>query len=151
MLLPIQNFNKIFKFAVTMEIINLGGTDKKLYELVAPLVMNPAVIRQNNNYPFKTSGKYIWYLAIYEKQVVGFIPLKPIRNGYCIDNYYIKGDDKDTVDSLLKNIITDLSGSCALTAIVNKRHVNDFLENGFTTFLELKNYNKMEYIVKCDD
>ena len=35
-----------------MKIMTLQGTDKLLYELVAPLVMNPAILRQNNNYPF---------------------------------------------------------------------------------------------------
>jgi hypothetical protein len=134
-----------------MEIINLGGNDKKLYELVAPLVMNPAVIRQNNNYPFKTSGKYVWYLAMDNKEVVGFVPLKPMNNGYCIDNYYFKGDDKDTVDFLLKNIIEDLCSLYTLTAVVHKRHAKDFIENGFITFLELKNYYKMEYSGGCDD
>lgn len=134
-----------------MEILVLGGTEKKLYELVAPLVMNPAVIRQNNNYPFKTSSKYIWYLAMDGNEVVGFIPLKPTNNGYCIDNYYIKGDDKDTVEFLLKNLTKDLCNSFILTAVVNKRHVKDFLKNDFKTFLELKNYNKMEYTGSCDD
>ena len=47
-----------------MDIIKLQGTDKKLYELIAPLVLNPAVLRQNNNYPFKTGPKYTWYIAI---------------------------------------------------------------------------------------
>lgn len=128
-----------------MKIMKLGGTDKILYELVAPLIMNPAIIRQNNNYPFKTTNKYIWYVAIDDDNVVGFLPLKPVKNGYCIDNYYIKGDDKDTVGVLLKNVIKDLHASAgALTAVVNKRHVKCFLENGFVTFNELKNYNKME-------
>lgn len=31
-----------------MKIMTLQGTDKLLYELVAPLVMNPAILRQNN-------------------------------------------------------------------------------------------------------
>lgn len=47
-----------------MEIIRLEGTDRKLYEWVAPLVMNPAILRQNNNYPFKTSHRHVWYLAV---------------------------------------------------------------------------------------
>ena len=129
-----------------MEIINLGGTEKRLYELVAPLVMNPAIIRRNNNYPFKTSNKYIWYIAIDNNEVIGFFPLKPIVNGYCLDNYYIKGDDKEIIGTLLNNIITNLRSSYTLTAIVHKRHVKDFIENGFITFLELKNYNKMEHV-----
>ncbi len=134
-----------------MEIMILGGTEKKLYELVAPLVMNPAVIRQNNNYPFKTSAKYIWYLALDGNEVVGFIPLKPTNNGYCIDNYYIKGDDSETIVFLLKNVVKNCADSRILTAVVNKRHVKDFQENYFKTFLELKNYNKMEYTGSCDD
>lgn len=32
-----------------MNILKLGGLDCRLFELVAPLVMNPAVLRQNNN------------------------------------------------------------------------------------------------------
>lgn len=38
-----------------IQIIQLQGTDKRLYELVAPLVMNPDILKQNYNYPFRTS------------------------------------------------------------------------------------------------
>jgi len=38
-----------------MEIEKLGGTTERLYRLVAPLVMKPCILRENNNYPFKTS------------------------------------------------------------------------------------------------
>lgn len=34
-----------------IEVIQLSGTDKKLYDKVAPLVMNPTVIQYNQNYP----------------------------------------------------------------------------------------------------
>ena len=40
-----------------MDIVKLQGTDRKLYEFVCPLVMNPAILRQNNNYPFKTGPR----------------------------------------------------------------------------------------------
>lgn len=47
-----------------MNILKLQGLDGRLFDLVAPLVMNPAVLRQNNNYPFKTrvtmSGTLPW-------------------------------------------------------------------------------------------
>lgn len=133
-------------FASIMEILRLAGTDKKLYELVAPLVMNPAVIRLNNNYPFKTSSRYIWYVALDNESVCGFVPLKPTTQGLCIDNYYIKGDEEKTIDMLLKKIAEDLTKSSVLTAIVHKRHVKKFKKNGFNTWLELKNYNKMDFI-----
>ena len=42
-----------------MNIERFSGTDERLYRAVAPLVMNPAVLRQNNNYPFKTSVHFM--------------------------------------------------------------------------------------------
>ena len=43
--------------------MRLNGVDARLYPLVGPLVMNPAILRQNNNYPFKTSNRYLWYIG----------------------------------------------------------------------------------------
>ncbi len=40
-----------------MEIFKFHGTDKKLYELVAPLVMSPIVLRHNNYYRSKIMKK----------------------------------------------------------------------------------------------
>ena len=74
-----------------MEITKLDGTDERLYPLVGPLVMNPKVLKQNNNYPFRTSESYTWYIAREEKRVVGFVPLEQKKNGYVINNYYIEG------------------------------------------------------------
>ena len=50
-----------------IQIVQLHGTDKKLYELVAPLVMSPEVLKQNYNYPFpghrkSTSGLLLWII-----------------------------------------------------------------------------------------
>jgi hypothetical protein len=70
-----------------MKIMTLQGTDKLLYELVAPLVMNPAILRQNNNYPFKTSRSHVWYIAFHETAVVGFMPVKKGHIYYSIDNF----------------------------------------------------------------
>ena len=52
-----------------MQIIQLKGKDKHLYRLLAPLVMDPEVIRANNNYPFKTGEEYVWFIAIEDKEV----------------------------------------------------------------------------------
>ena len=52
-----------------IQIIQLKGKDKRLYRLLAPLVMDPDVIRANNNYPFKTSEDYVWYIAVDGKEV----------------------------------------------------------------------------------
>ena len=127
-----------------MEILCLAGTDKRMYELVAPLIMNPAIIRQNNNYPFKTTDKYLWYIALTEGIVEGFIPLKPTLSGYNIDNYYIRQDEDVTLDELLKRIIDKHGESQSISALVHKRHTSAFLRNGFSIWLEMKNYNKMD-------
>lgn len=47
-----------------IQIVQLHGTDKKLYELVAPLVMSSKVLKQNYNYPFRTSEEYEWFVAL---------------------------------------------------------------------------------------
>ena len=44
-----------------MQILKLQGTDRQLYRLVGPLVMNPKVLQYNNGYPFKTGEHYVWY------------------------------------------------------------------------------------------
>lgn len=128
-----------------MNLICLKGTDKKLYELLAPLVMNPAILRQNNNYPFKTSHRHVWHIAVDETGVAGFIPLKPTSAGFCIDNYYIRGDDASVTCVLLEQIIDGLRQPSVLTALVHKRHVAAFGRMGFRTRKEWRNYDKMEY------
>ena len=128
-----------------LDIIRLNGTEKKLYEIVAPLVMNPAIIRQNNNYPFKTSNRYTWYIAFEEKELVGFMPVKKSDGRCCIDNYYIQGDRDDVIDGMLAYISGEVSCGNILTAIVHKRHVKAFARNGFGSFIEWTKYDKMEY------
>lgn len=128
-----------------MEIIRLNGTEKRLYDIVAPLVMNPAVIRQNNGYPFKTSDKYVWYIAVENDAVAGFMPLKNSGTGYLIDNYYIRGDNAKTITMLLDRVAADIDDKSRLTATVFKRHVDVFRQNRFLTAVEWKNYDKMQY------
>ena len=100
---------------VVMDIIKLQGTDKKLYELIAPLVLNPAVLRQNNNYPFKTGPKYTWYIAIEKEQILGFIPIKQTSvSSLMINNYYIKGDNLTILDKLLSEILANINSDIEL-------------------------------------
>lgn len=128
-----------------MNIVCLKGTEQRLYELVAPLVMNPAVIRQNNGYPFKTSQRYVWFVALENDAVVGFLPVKKSDSGNLIDNYYIKGDDADIIGGLLGYVVEILKEEAPLTALVHKRHVDAFARQGFCTGKVWKNYDKMVY------
>jgi len=110
-----------------MNILKLQGLDGRLFDLVAPLVMNPAVLRQNNNYPFKTTRNHVWYIAMDEQRVLGFMPVKMTLTNNCIDNYYISGDNS------------------SLVAVVHERHVEDFSMKNFIPCVEWKKYVKMRY------
>ena len=132
-----------------MDIIRLQGTEKKLFELVGPLVMSPAVLRQNNNYPFKTGLKYTWHIAVDHDEVAGFIPVKSTApDSYLIDNYYIKGDDSQILCALLEDIIEHKAAQAELWATVHKRHVDLFSQNGFHCHVNWKKYDKMQYFPK---
>lgn len=123
----------------------MNGTEKRLYEIVAPLVMNPAIIRLNNNYPFKTSSRYKWYIALEQDEPIGFMPVKDGDGRRSIDNYYIQGDRNDVIDSLLARVTGETARGDVLTAVVHKRHVGAFVRNGFGSFIEWTKYDKMEY------
>lgn len=129
-----------------MDILKLNGTDKKLYSLVAPLVMNAEVLKQNNGYPFKTSDAHTWFLAMEKKRVVGFLPfVYKGKNKIYIDNYYIKGDDPTIIKALTEAIIGDYSPETDVTVLAHKRHVKMFGQNGFISTKQWKNYESMKY------
>lgn len=130
-----------------MHIQKFQGTEPELFILIGPLVMNPAIIRQNNNYPFKTGHNYEWYLAMDDGQVAGFIPLKRSGSTLLLDNYYIRGDEASTLGLLLKAVTQDLAADRdALFAVVHSRHVKEFTQHHFITCTEFKRYNKMQFI-----
>ena len=69
-----------------VQIIQLQGTDKRLYELVAPLVMNPEILKQNYNYPFRTSEDFVWFVAVGKKEGIGFVTGGEEKKEYAIKN-----------------------------------------------------------------
>jgi hypothetical protein len=80
----------------------LQGTEKRLYDLVAPLVMDPAVLRQNNRVAFKTTPKHIWIVAVSEDgRCLGFLPIQTKGNRAEINNYYIQNRDLELFDDLI--------------------------------------------------
>ncbi len=128
-----------------IEIIRLDGTERRLYELVAPLAMDAAVIRWNNGYPFKTSGEHTWYVARRGRKVCGFMPVRRSRGRALIDNYYAEGDDPSVLAALLAAAVEGSDGEARLDAMAQKRHTAVFAEGGFETVASLKNYDKMTY------
>ena len=128
-----------------MNILKLQGLDGRLFDLVAPLVMNPAVLRQNNNYPFKTTRNHVWYIAMDEQRVLGFMPVKMTLTNNCIDNYYISGDNSSVIEVLLDRIIHDFSSDGSLVAVVHERHVEDLSMKNLIPCVEWKKDVKMRY------
>ena len=105
--------------------------------------MSPEVLRQNNNYPFKTSAAYTWYICLDDEgEVCGFMPVKASGKGPYIDNYYIGGDSADVLDCLLLKLISCETGT--LGALAHKRHVDDFRRHGFESRTVFAQYDKMQ-------
>lgn len=94
-----------------IQIIQLKGKEARLYKLLAPMVMDPDVIRANNNYPFKTSEDYVWYIAVDGKKVRGFIPVeRKSKTKAVINNYYIAAENtqrEELLSELLSAVIND--------------------------------------------
>lgn len=126
-----------------MKIVQLPGTDRLLYELVAPLVMNPAVLKQNYNYPFRTSEDFIWFIALEDDTVVGFMPVEKKKGELVINNYYIKGNDEGILKQLLEEAISRLGEEANLAAVVFIEHSPLFKESGFTDEKIWTRYVKM--------
>lgn len=128
-----------------IKIIQVNGTDKQLYELVAPLVMDPKIIQYNQNYPFKTGEQFVWFIALSETEVMGFIPLEQRNQQWIINNYYVTPTQENKVfKALLKAVSKFDRKKKVLTAVVQTNHKTYFSEQGFEITKEWKVYLKME-------
>lgn len=125
------------------QIVELKGTEKRLYQLVAPLVMNPEVLKQNYNYPFRTSESFIWFVAVDGKEVIGFLPLEYKKREVVINNYYIKGNDAGVLKALLEKVIASMDEDKQLSSVTFIEHQKTFQELGFSVEKMWKRYVKM--------
>lgn len=126
-----------------LQTIQLQGTESKLYRLVAPLVMDPDVLRRNNNYPFKTTENYVWFVAINGKLVVGFIPVELRGKTAIINNYYVDEKDEEVLPLLISEVVAALGAEKKLSSVTLTEHRSVFEEQGFTVEKEWKRYVKM--------
>lgn len=127
-----------------MDIIQLKGEDKRLYSLVAHLVMNEDVISYNLNYPYKTSSGYMWFVAVDNGITLGFMPVKLEEGKAKINNYYVVEDDSIVFSALLKEIIKMLSPEFEIESVTQIRHIPEFEKSGFAVALYWKRYVKMK-------
>ena len=120
-----------------MQIIQLKGKDKHLYRLLAPLVMDPEVIRANNNYPFKTGEEYVWFIAIEDKEVLGFVPVEQKgRKKAVINNYYVKAEGAGREEIL----------SYLLPVVIAEFGPESWLLNSVTLVQDKETFEKFEFV-----
>lgn len=113
-------------------VVKMEGTSPKLYGSVAPLVMNPDVIKYNHNYPFKTDESFVWFVAFRKKKVVGFFPVEIRKKSAVINNYYVSQDNEEVFESLLNAVEEEFVGTDkVLVAVVQKIHESYFLAQDF--------------------
>lgn len=127
-----------------MHIIELSGTEDKLYRLVGPLVMDPAVLKQNYNFPFRTSTRFVWFVAKedFSDVVLGFLPVECKRSGYVINNYYIRDKNAAMLTALLERVLSAFSGT-PLEAVAFREDADTFRAAGFTVEKEWTRYIRM--------
>lgn len=120
-----------------MQIIYLKGKDKQLYRLLAPLVMDPEVIRANNNYPFKTGENYVWFVAIDKRKVVGFVPVERRNTKRAvINNYYVKADGVER-----ETILLDL-----LRAVIKEFDSDEWTLNSVSLVQDKETFEKIAFV-----
>ena len=124
-----------------MEIIQLDGLEPQLFNLIGPLAMNPQILKANNNYPFKTTERFHWYIAVEDHDVIGFVPVERKSSGYFINNYYVRNDASEVLSELLKAV----TPKDKLYAIVQTKHEATFSGCGFQAEHRWTNYIKMIY------
>lgn len=130
------------------KIVKIPGEAPELYTRVAPLVMSISCLRENNNYPYKTSEKHVWYIILCGDRTTAFMPVEEIGVGggkYKIDNYYASATEgrERQLGRLVKKILSDYKGKGILSAVVQTRDLKIFTSYGFTVFKEWKRYVKM--------
>ncbi|MPN49183.1 hypothetical protein SDC9_196798 [bioreactor metagenome] len=128
------------------KIAKIPGEAPELYARVAPLAMSISCLRENNNYPYKTSGKHVWYIILCRDRTTAFMPVEEIGGGkYKIDNYYASATEgrERQLGRLVEEILSDYKGTGILFAVVQTRDLKVFASYGFTVSREWKRYVKM--------
>ncbi|HML65279.1 MAG TPA: hypothetical protein PKC55_10650 [Dysgonomonas sp.] len=126
-----------------IRIEKVWGTDSHLYELIAPFVMNPEVIRLNGGYPFKNTEDHLWYISIKGKNMVtGFIS---IVNGHLCNDF--TWQDKDLLRILIERALMDVEKGTPVTFVADNSDRPLLEEMGFSVEKEWTKYFKMAKII----
>lgn len=126
-----------------IRIEKVWGTDGRLYELIAPFVMNPEVIRLNGGYPFKNTEDHLWYISVKGKNMVtGFISLV---NGHLCNDF--TWQDKDLLRILIERALMDVEKGTPVTFVADNSDRALLEEMGFSVEKQWTKYFKMAKII----
>lgn len=126
------------------EILHFEGTAPALYSLLGPLVMNPKVLKQNNNFPFRTAENYLWFVAREEDNVLGFVPVENRRSERVINNYFVREHDAELLQWLLEDVLAQQDEKKRpWAAVVLAKDVDVFRALGFEVDKVWTRYVKM--------
>ncbi|MBB4034749.1 hypothetical protein GGR21_000636 [Dysgonomonas hofstadii] len=126
-----------------IRIEKVWGTDGRLYELIAPFVMNPEVIRLNGGYPFKNTEDHLWYISVKGKNMVtGFISI--VNDHLCNDFTW---QDKDLLRILIERALMDVEKGTPVTFVADNSDRPLLEEMGFSVDKEWTKYFKMAKII----
>ncbi|KAA6301693.1 MAG: hypothetical protein EZS26_002158 [Candidatus Ordinivivax streblomastigis] len=122
-----------------MKILKVQGSDPILYGLIGPLVMNPAVLASNDNYPFKNSNEHVWYIAVnHNKEVKGFLS---VLNNKIGNDYTNK--DMDLQGLLIEKALEEIPNGRIVSFIAVKEEWPLMEKLGFAMYKEGVKYSKM--------
>ena len=125
-----------------IQIVQLHGTDKKLYELVAPLVMSPEVLKQNYNYPFQMYSDVVMELgkSFFEERIDAMKERKGVKQDIELD-----AEDLKELVKEFKQIYLEKQGEeSSLTAVSFVEDRDVFSELGFLEDKVWTRYVKMK-------
>ncbi|MFT4221464.1 hypothetical protein [Dysgonomonas sp.] len=126
-----------------IRIEKVWGTDNRLYELIAPFVMNPEVIRLNGGYPFKNTEDHLWYISVKGKNMVtGFISI--VNDHLCNDFTW---EDKNLLRILIERVFMDIEKGTLVTFVADNSDRPLLEEMGFSLQKEWTKYFKMAKII----
>ena len=100
-------------------------------------------------YPINSSEKHIWYLAYYNKELIGFCSVID-KEDYCVFSHdyvvkYYRG--LGAYNMMFENRLNDCVKNIKSTCTNNSIYV--FLKNGFKIKRKTKNYNFVEKTIIC--
>ncbi len=132
----------------------LEGNSPELYQAVGCFVLSPACLRENNNYPYKSSWKHSWHVLYQEERVVAFMPVeRKTGGGHKIDNYYATSAKERNSPVAKAAVVAAVNNraSSPLRATVQQRDVGIFKYVNFILIRETKRYAMMELLSDPQD